>query len=157
MPPAITFTKPASKMKKVELQRLCQHFRIPAEGTVETLRNRLKTYLRHHENDLKDNEAYTALYPPKRGRQPRAGNPTVPAPNNNNPPRSPSQESSNDSGFSDWNGVVGPIIAELNILQPSTSPAPSQCHESPPAIPNPRTPSIRSRTSGKYLSLYNPH
>jgi hypothetical protein len=162
MPPAITFTKPVSKMKKVDLQRLCQHFQIPAEGNVETLRNRLKTYLRHHEDDLKENEAYAALYPPKRGRQPRAGvNPIVPAANDN-PSRSPSQQPSNHSGFSAWNGVEGPIVAELNIQenfpnihQPPPSPAPSQRHESPPIIH--RTPSIRSRTLGKYLPSYNPH
>jgi hypothetical protein len=108
--------KPISRMLKAELQQLCQHFCIPVEGNVLDLRKRLNAYLKAHENDLRNNRNYAALFPQRRGR-------------NRQQASTPSDSDSGQSSESDnnnypaWNGVID--AEEIIQIAPSIhSPTP---------------------------------
>ena len=80
------YSKVLSALLKTDLIRLSTEFRLPTDGSVVTLRNRLRVYLNHHRNILSRNPRYRALYP----RHQRI-----------DPPRSPSPTES----FASWNGI----------------------------------------------------
>ena len=140
MPPrlqaAARFTKPVSRMKKAELQRLCQHFNLPVEGNVATLRGRLKTYLRHHQDELKNNRNYEALYPQLRGRRPQALVNHQP----HQDPGSPTISTQSSDDFPGWDGV-----SELEQDQPDDHLDVVRSHFSP--TPDPPLAPLRARST----------
>ena len=114
MPPqrAIRYKNPVSKMLKAELQQLCQHFHIPVEGNVIDLRKRLNTYLKAHEDDLRGNRNFAALYPQRRGRN----QPRIPTP-------SDGSDSEPDNNYPAWDGINN--AQEINpVPAPHHSPTP---------------------------------
>ena len=127
--PTIRFTKPVSRMLKADLQRLCQHFHIPVDGAVVTLRNRLNNYLRLHANDLRNDRHYAALYPQHRGHIRRQATPVnlnaQPEPGSPHSVTLGSESDNND--YPAWNGVV--INHEPNLVIPhDPSPTPEPEH-----------------------------
>ena len=60
MPP---YTQVLSALRKNDLICLCDEFRLPTEGSVVNLRNRLKDYLNLHRNTLFRNPRYNPLFP----------------------------------------------------------------------------------------------
>ena len=106
MPPvAPPYTKTLSALRKTELVRLSNEFRLPTEGSVVVLRNRLKTYLNAHNEALYRNPRYRALYP--KHRQMRLGPAIV-------PPRSPTLS---ERSFDSWHGI--------GANRPPTPPSPA--------------------------------
>ena len=70
MPPgAAPYTKTLSALRKNELVRLSNEFRLPTEGSVFVLRNRLRVYLNAHNEVLYRNPRFNALYPKHRRAQ----------------------------------------------------------------------------------------
>ena len=124
MPPgAAPYTKTLSALCKTELVRLSREFRLPTEGSVVVLRNRLKVYLNAHNEVLYRNPRFNALYPKHR----RIQHQPVVAPQ-----RSPSPALSEKS-FDSWHGIGAdrPRSPSLPARPPqrSRSPTPPQ---SPP-------------------------
>ena len=96
MPPvAPPYTKTLSALRKNELVRLSNEFRLPTEGSVLVLRNRLRVYLNAHNEVLYRNPRFTALYP--KHRQVQHQQAVVPQ-------RSPSPAASARS-FDSWHGI----------------------------------------------------
>lgn len=62
-PDGAPYTKVLSALLKPDLLRLCRDLRLPSEGSVVTLRSRLKDYLNLHRNTLYRNQRFTALFP----------------------------------------------------------------------------------------------
>ena len=109
MPPQqeLPFSQTLSALRKADLIRLSVEFRLSVDGSVVTLRNRLKKYLNSHSNTLYHNPRYTALYPKHRrpnqsSSPPPSNSPTPLSPfHSTSPQRSPSPASSYES----WNGI----------------------------------------------------
>ena len=62
-PDGAPYRKVLSALLKPDLLHLCGDFRLPTEGSVVTLRNRLKDYLNLHCNTLYRDQRFTALFP----------------------------------------------------------------------------------------------
>ena len=60
------FTQVLSALRKDDLVRLCGEFRLPTDGSVVILRQRLNHYINLHRNVLYHNQRYTALFPRRR-------------------------------------------------------------------------------------------
>ena len=126
MPPQqeLPFSQTLSALRKADLIRLSVEFRLSVDGSVVTLRNRLRKYLNSHSDTLYHNPMYTALYPKhRRPNQPPSlllSNSLTPLSpfHSPSPPRSPSPTTSYDS----WHGIE------------------AERHHSPP--PRPRRPSL---------------
>ena len=117
MPLGPPYTKTLSALRKTELVRLSREFRLPSEGSVLALRNRLKVYLNTHNEVLYRNPRFNALYPKHRQIQHQQA--VVPQ-------RSPSPAQSFDS----WHGIGAnrPRSPSIPARSPqrSRSPTPPQ-------------------------------
>lgn len=121
-PNATPYTHTLSALRKDDLIRLSREFRLPPEGSVVTLRNRLRVYLNAHREVLQHNQRYKFLYPKQR----RVNNP------HNSPPPSPPSSPSALSYVSDapsWYGIGGndhhdQLPQDQPPQQPSLSPPP---------------------------------
>ena len=117
MPPVgPPYTKTLSALRKTELVRLSCEFRLPTDGSVLVLRNRLKVYLNTHNEVLYHNPRFNALYPRHRQIQQQAAVA---------PQRSISPVLSVRS-FDSWHGIGG-----NRPRSPSFSPRASQRDHSP--------------------------
>ena len=115
MPPvAPPYTKTLSALRKTELVRLSHELRLPAEGSVLALRNRLKAYLNAHSEVLYRNPRFRALYPKHRQIQLQ---PAVVPQRSVSPARS----------FDSWHGIDAnrPRSPSLPLRSPQRSPSPT--------------------------------
>jgi hypothetical protein len=115
------YSKVLSALLKPDLIRLCGEFRLPADGSVVTLRNRLKGYINLHRDLLFANPRFTALFP-RHQRLPQR-------PPSTSPTQSPSSRSNSAlsyaSSFESWGGI---------------NDEPQQLHDLPPAPQEPHVP-----------------
>ncbi|PPQ94516.1 hypothetical protein CVT25_014170 [Psilocybe cyanescens] len=123
MPQPPPFTKPITSMNKQQLKNLCDHFGQANDGLVVTLRERLRRYLRDHQEALENNPNYRRLYPRHRGQglqQP---------PNREEEPDNEEDQSQHDnfndreerdtaSSFSSFYGCAEGQDNEPNVLSP---------------------------------------
>ena len=106
MPP---YTQVLSALRKNDLVRLCDEFRLSTEGSVVNLRNRLKDYLNLHRNTLYRNPRYTALFPKHR----KPGRPIQQPEHELQPPTPPSSPGlshrsssrSSSHSYDSWHGI----------------------------------------------------
>ncbi|PPQ82672.1 hypothetical protein CVT25_009447 [Psilocybe cyanescens] len=110
-------------MNKQQLKNLCDHFGQANDGLVVTLRERLRRYLRDHQEALENNPNYQRLYPRHRGQglqQP---------PNREEEPNNEEGQSQHDnfndreerdtaSSFSSFYGCAEGQDNEPNVLSP---------------------------------------
>ena len=134
-----TYTKALSSLRKNELLQLSAEFNLPIEGSVITLRNRLKTHLTRHNEALYRDPRYKALYPKVRKvlnkcRVDPDNSSTIPT-----PPASPTlsyRVPSPAPSYASWHGIN-------DLHPPSRSPSPIQ---NPPDfgfdLPHPSPPSV---------------
>ena len=106
MPP---YTQVLSALRKNDLIRLCDEFRLPTEGSVVNLRNRLKDYLNLHRNTLFRNPRYNPLFPRHRRpvqpiQQPEQASPPSTPPSSPNPSHRSSSRASTRS-YDSWHGI----------------------------------------------------
>lgn len=164
------YTQLLSALRKNDLVRLCTEFRLPVNGAVTTLRDRLKDYLNLHRDTLFHNPRYNALFPRHRRlpsqanlrqRTPRTPSPSPSALSYQTPSPAVSYESWN--GFDDVPGSPQNSPPPFNVQD--HVPPPILPHEQPhdhhltPSIstsasdhsPPPRVPVIDER---KYLYIY---
>jgi hypothetical protein len=123
------YTKLLSALRKTELLRLCIEFRLPTDGSVVTLRTRLKDHLNLNRNTLYRNPRYTALFPrhtrPKQPPpSPRTSASRTPTLDYKTPSPAPSDVS--------WHGLGGPQHPQGQLHHqpvvpqgPQPSPSPS--------------------------------
>lgn len=100
-PARTPYTQVLSALRKVDLVRLCEEFRLPTVGSVVELRTRIKDYLNLHRETLYRNARYTALFP--RFRKINQAPPPSPS-----PPHSPTlsyTSGPSDSSYGSWHGV----------------------------------------------------
>jgi hypothetical protein len=143
------YTQLITALRKIDLLRLCVEFRLPNDGSVVELRNRLKDYLNLHRETVYRNPRYTALYPRHR-RLPPARRSLSSRPSS--PPLSYRTPSPTDS-FESWDGIDDPPQRHPQQLPPDPPPhlgyppsSPSTTHSdlgSPP-------PPIHPPAGGKY-------
>lgn len=100
-------------LRKIDLLRLSLEFRLSTEGSVVTLRNRLRDYLNLHRDTVYRNPRYTALCPRHR---------RAPAPRHSpSPPNSPTtlsyRSSSPEGSFDSWNGLDDAIQGHPQVIQ----------------------------------------
>jgi hypothetical protein len=99
------YTKTLSALLKTDLIRLSTEFRLPTDGPVVTLRNRLRAYINYHNATLSQNPRYRALFPGHR----RNRSPT--------PPQSPGlsyRTPSPTPSFDSWDGIADPQEPQLD-------------------------------------------
>ena len=58
-----TYSRTLSTLHKTELIQLSVDFKLPTDGNVVTLRNRLRVYMNYHQDALINNPRYRALFP----------------------------------------------------------------------------------------------
>ena len=135
------FTKTLSTLCKNELIRLAIEFDLPSDGSVISLRNRLKTHLTLHNEAIYRNPRYTGLYPRPRHlniiRQPSPPNSTS-LQYQPSTPRLSYRSLLPAPPFTSWHGIgIQPDIPQSPILpvHPLPQHQPSPFPFSPP--PNP--------------------
>jgi hypothetical protein len=127
------YTQTLSMLRKIDLMRLSLEFRLPTDGSVVTLRNRLRVYLNAHSETLFRNPRYRPLYPKIR----RQTNPPEPVFHDSQTIPSSSSRSSRSvspaSSYESWNGIEAdafqlppPAIQPppLAVLPPAIQPPP---------------------------------
>lgn len=149
------YTKVLSALLKPELIRLCTDFRLPADGSVVTLRQRLKGYINLHRDLLFANPRYTALFSRHQRILQRTPSPTRSPPSTH----SPALSYTSNRSFSPWNGIDDQPQEPQHPL-----PAPQDLHGHyyPPPSPSvtssghsSATPSVAHDIGGrKYLFIY---
>jgi hypothetical protein len=117
------YTKTLSALLKTDLIRLSTEFRLPTDGPVVTLRNRLRAYLNYHSAALTHNPRYRALFPGHR----RNRSPTPPPSSPDLSYRTPSPTPSFDS----WDGINDFQQPQFNDPQPPQQ-HPPVFHPPPP-------------------------
>jgi hypothetical protein len=130
MPPPqeLPYSQTLSTLRKGDLIRLSVEFKLPVDGSVVELRDRLRTYINDRKDTLYRNPRFRGLFPKPR-QPPRRRSPN---PSGSRTLRSRSQSptyshSSNDS-FESWNGI-----------QQQHPTVPQQPHHLPPNTPTRRS------------------
>ena len=127
-----TYSRTLSALRKSELVQLSVKFKLPTDGNVVFLRNRLRVYMNYHRDVLMNNPRYRALFP-------RARDPNIPIRRSELPPqtrqtrsspalsydRSPSPALSYDS----WHGIEDNQVP-IPLVQPH-QPSPQPLHPLP--------------------------
>jgi hypothetical protein len=132
------YAQTLSKLRKADLLRLSLEFRLAVDGSVVTLRNRIKAYLNAHRDTLYRHPRFKALYPKHtRPIRPRDSSPPPSHVPDNAFQRSPSPSSSDES----WNGIEddqrhhSPHIQVHQPPPPSIPPSePGSSHEGDQSI-----------------------
>jgi hypothetical protein len=135
------YAQTLSALRKADLMQLSVEFRLSVDGSVVTLRNRLRTYLNSHKATLHKNPRFKALYPKQRR---PAQTPSSSPRNSRSTPsitsrsHSPSPTPSDDS----WNGIEDgtqhlPTRSRPHSPHPRFLPA---VHHRSPSIPPAPTP-----------------
>ena len=153
------YTSTLSMLRKIDLLRLCVELKLPNDGTVLNLRDRLRVYLNAHSDTLYRNPRYRPLYPQHRrltrSTAPREQIDNEPANRSPSPTTSDSSDSSNVS-YESWNGIEGPPLNHIPDVQPPFYPAippPPVAHDAPeyyPPPPPPPSPSIPGSEPGHF-------
>lgn len=125
-PAPTPYNQVLSALRKDDLIRLSRELRLPPEGSVVTLRNRLRVYLNAHREVLYRNQRYKSLYPKRR--QLNIDIPPPPPPPDS-PPPSPAALSYVSDAPS-WHGIG---YNHQNQSPPAQSP--HQQSFSPPPMP----------------------
>ena len=130
MPP---YTQVLSALRKNDLICLCDEFRLPTDGSVVNLRNRLKDYMNLHRNTLYRNPRYNPLFPRHRRparpiQQPEQASPPSTPPSSPNPSHRSSSRASSRS-YDSWHGIDRHVddqnddnLNDNPLLQPPQSP-----------------------------------
>ena len=145
------YTTTLSLLRKIDLMRLSLEFKLPTEGNVMILRDRLRVYLNAHSETLWKNPRFRPLYPQhRRVTQPVVQQPPETADRTPSPTPSSSSDSSADS-FESWHGIEEvpahhPLQPEPQQLPPAPAQAPPlnqhiQDFYPPPPPPPPPSPS----------------
>jgi hypothetical protein len=161
MPPHLQqpYTQTLSMLRKIDLIRLSLEFRLPTDGSVVNLRDRLRVYLNAHRETLYRNPRFNPLFP-KHRRPPQR--PASPVPDPLIPPsRTPSPAGSNYSGssahsYESWNGIEHNAHHHLPPAQPPHFPVhhPSPSPSVPGSVPDSPPPSDHPADLRKFfLSL----
>lgn len=146
-------------LRKIDLLRLSVEFKLPTDGTVINLRDRLRVYLNAHREVLYRNPRFRPLYPQhRRITQPvQAPEPAEDLPLNRTPSPSPSDsDDSSDGSFESWYGIEElPMdhIPNVQPLQYPVAPAPAIIQDAPeyyPPPPPPPSPSIPGSEPGHF-------
>jgi len=141
------YTSTLSFLRKIDLIRLSLEFRLPTDGTVVNLRDRLRVYLNSHSETLYKNPRYRPLYPQHR----RVTQPVVSqaqrAPITKSRSPSPASTVSTDStvrSFDSWNGIDAAQPPHAPFIQPLQAPVADQgpVNYHPPPPPPPPSPSV---------------
>ena len=149
-------------LRKIDLQRLSLEFKLPTDGTVLNLRDRLRVYLNAHSNVLYRNPRYRPLYPQHR-RLPQPVQPQQPAEqeghaeNNRTPSPTPTESTdASDISYESWHGIEGPPAHHIPVVQPPqipVAPAPVVFHDAAehyPPPPPPPSPSVPGSDPGHF-------
>ena len=153
------YTSTLSMLRKIDLLRLCVELKLPNDGTVLNLRDRLRVYLNAHSDTLYRNPRYRPLYPQHR----RLTRSTAPRgqveeePVNRSPsPAATDSSDSSDTSYESWNGIQDPLLDHVPEVQPPFYPAtppPPVVHDAPeyyPPPPPPPSPSIPGSEPGHF-------
>ena len=124
LPNRTPYTKTLSALLKTDLIRLSTEFRLPTDGPVVTLRNRLRAYLNYHNATLARNPRYRALFPGyRRNRSPTP--PSSPVLSYRTPSPTPT--------FDSWDGINDPQQPQPHVDDPQLPlPHPPIFHPPPP-------------------------
>lgn len=121
----LPYSRTLSALRKTELVQLSVDFKLPTDGNVLTLRNRIRVYMNYHRDVLINNPRYKALFP-------KAREPNIPMRRSNlssQTVRTPSSAGlsyhrtpSPTPSFESWNGIEDdqipvPLIPPHPILQ----------------------------------------
>ena len=130
------YTKVLSALLKTELLRLCVEFRLPTDGSVVHLRQRLKGYINLNRNALFANPRYTGLFPRRR----RLADQPPPSPTSST---SSLSYTSSTHSFDSWHGIgiqqtppPQEPLPPIQLHQPH-QPLPHELHAHPPPSPSP--------------------
>jgi hypothetical protein len=145
MPPRLPqpYTQTLSMLRKIDLIRLSLEFRLPTDGSVVNLRDRLRVYLNAHRDTLFRNPRYNPLFP--KHRRPAQPPPSPPTQSRTLSSRAPSPSNSESSiasaqSFDSWNGIGGDLQQQIPQVQPQPllqHPADPVLHYHPPPPPSP--------------------
>ena len=154
------YTTMLSLLRKINLIRLSIELKLPTEGNIMVLKDRLRVYLNAHSETLYKNPRFQPLYPSIRRLPQAARQPALPVSNRTpSPSPSDSSESSADS-FESWNGIQAELpvyhqVAPVYPAQPPVVPAevveqvPLDFYPPPPPPPPPSpSPSVPASDPG---------
>ena len=146
------YTQVLSALRKIDLLRLCIEFRLPNDGSVVQLRNRLKDYLNLNRDTLSRNPRYNALFPrhrrPYQPPPPTGPSSTLSSLSRSSSPTSARSHSSTPS-FDSWHGIghhpEDPNVQEVDLPHylpphPSLPPQSPQPHHRYPLLHPPSPP-----------------
>jgi hypothetical protein len=164
MPPQLPqpYTQTLSLLRKIDLIQLSLEFKLPTDGSVVNLRDRLRVYLNAHRDTLFRNPRYNPLFPKMR-RPPQR--PALPASSASAPTlsyRTPSPDGSVSSdssvhSYESWNGIEAnphPLNQQPQLHPPPLHPHPVHpppviVHQDPVAqFHPPPSPSLPSSNPG---------
>ena len=142
------YTTTLSLLRKIDLIRLSVELKLPTDGNVMNLRDRLRVYLNAHSETLWRNPRFRPLYPQhRRTTQPAVQQPPEPVNHTPSPTLSTSSDSSAVS-YESWNGIEDAAAHHPQPQQPPQAPvqpAPLNQHAHdfypPPPPPPPPSPS----------------
>ena len=125
-----TYSRTLSALRKTELVQLSVEFKLPTDGNVVTLRNRLRAYMNYHHDTLVNNLRYKALFPKPR-------EPNIHMRNSGLPSQTPRTHSSAalsyertpspTPSYESWNGIMDDHVP-IPVIPP---------HQPPPQLPLP--------------------
>jgi hypothetical protein len=144
------FTKTLSSLRKNELIRLSIEFNLPTDSSVVYLRDRLKTYLTHHNETVYRNPRCRGLYPkPRHSNLNKRSSSSTPTMLQSTPVlsyRSPSPTPS----FASWNGIE-PQPQVSRSPSPPIQPLPQHEPPSPYLLPPPSIPGSVHNSPRKFF------
>jgi hypothetical protein len=138
--PQQPYTQTLSLLRKIDLIRLSLEFKLPTDGSVVNLRDRLRVYLNAHREALLRNPRYNPLFPkirqpPRRSAPPVTGTRTL----SYRTPSPDGSESSSSSAHSyeSWHGI------EAILPPPNLQPQPHYPPVQPPPVVVPQNPVLQ--------------
>jgi hypothetical protein len=134
------YTQMLSLLRKIDLMRLSLEFKLPTDGSVVNLRDRLRVYLNAHREALFRNPRYSPLFPKTRQPPRRSAPPVIGTPSLSYRTPSPDgSESSNSSthSYESWHGI------EAILPPPDPQPQPRYPPVHPPLVVVPQNPALQ--------------
>ena len=160
-----TYSRTLSALRKTELIQLSVEFKLPTDGNVLSLRNRLRVYMNYHRDALINNPRYNGLFP-------RPRDPNIPIRQSDLPSRTFRTRSSSALSYDrtpspalsydSWHGIEDdPIpIPDAHPHQPPPQPLPPlphhqepDVHHHPPPSPSASESSIDSLPPAAYPAV----
>ena len=147
-----TYSRTLSALRKSELVQLSVEFKLPTDGNVVFLRNRLRVYMNYHRDALMNNPRYRALFP--RARDPnipirRSDLPSQTLRTRSSPALSYDHSPSPALSYDSWHGIEDDQvpIPPVQAHQPSPQPPHPLLHHQEPIIYHHPPPSPSSSES----------